>query len=59
MEDTAPLAIIGGTTGTPVPAVPTRSLWQTDTIGVRMLLPMNWAYRRPGMVQWMSGVTWA
>ncbi len=59
MEDTDPLALIGGTTGTPVPAVPTRSLWQTDTIGVRMILPMNWVMRRPGMVQWISGMTWA
>jgi HK97 family phage major capsid protein/HK97 family phage prohead protease len=58
MEDTTPLAIIGGTTGSPAPAVPTRSLWQTDTIGIRMILPMNWVMRRAGMVQYMTGMTW-
>ncbi len=57
-EDTTPLAI--GTTGTPpVVAVPIRSLWQTDTIGVRMTwLDSNWAMRRTGMVSFISGVTW-
>jgi hypothetical protein len=36
MEDTAPTAI--GTAGTPtVVAAPVRSLWQTDSIGIRML----------------------
>lgn len=54
-EDTAPLPIVatGGTAAAPV-----RSYWQTDTIGIRMRLPLNWAMRRPGMVSWMTGVTW-
>jgi HK97 family phage major capsid protein len=57
MDDTTPLAI--GTPGTPpVVAAPARSLWQTDTIGVRMILPMNWLLRRAGMVQFMTGMTW-
>lgn len=57
MEDTAPAAI--GTTGTPnVVAAPVRSLWQTDTIGIRMLLDINWALRRPGVVAWVNTVTW-
>lgn len=57
MEDTAPLAI--GTAGTPpVVAAPTRSLWQTDTIGIRMILDVNWAMRRAGTVAWVDGVTW-
>ncbi len=56
-EDTAPLPIVG-TGGTPVTANPVRSLWQTDTIGVRMRLPLNWSMRRPNMVSWMTGVTW-
>ena len=56
-EDTTPLAI--GTAGTPaVVAAPVRSLWQTASIGVRMLLDMNWTMRRAGMVAWMQGVTW-
>jgi HK97 family phage major capsid protein/HK97 family phage prohead protease len=57
MEDTAPVAI--GTPGSPaVVAAPTRSLFQTDSIGLRMILPMNFAMRRTGLVAWMTGVTW-
>ena len=57
MEDTTPLAI--GTVGTPtVVAAPTRSLWQTDCIGIRMILPMNWALLRTGTLSWVTGVTW-
>lgn len=53
-EDTAPLPIVAGGT----PATPVRSLWQTDSIGIRMLMMINWAFRRPGMVSWTSSVTW-
>jgi HK97 family phage prohead protease/HK97 family phage major capsid protein len=56
-EDTAPLPIVGGG-GTPVTANPVRSLWQTDSLGLRMILPMTWANRRPGTVAAISGVTW-
>lgn len=57
MEDTTPLAI--GTTGTPaVVAAPVRSMFQTDTVALRMILDMNWAMRRTGAVAWTSGVTW-
>jgi HK97 family phage prohead protease/HK97 family phage major capsid protein len=56
-EDTTPLPI--GTAGTPaVVAAPVRSLFQTASIAVRMLLDMNWTMRRTGMVSWMTGVTW-
>jgi HK97 family phage prohead protease len=56
-EDTTPLPI--GTVGAPATvAAPVRSLWQTASIGVRMLLDMNWAMRRTSMVSWMTGVTW-
>jgi HK97 family phage prohead protease/HK97 family phage major capsid protein len=56
-EDTTPLPI--GTVGTPaVVAAPVRSLWQTASIGVRMMLDMNWTMRRTGLVSWMTGVTW-
>lgn len=57
MEDTTPLAI--GTVGSPnTVAAPTRSLWQTDSIGIRMILPMNWAMRRTGTVAWTQNVNW-
>jgi HK97 family phage prohead protease/HK97 family phage major capsid protein len=44
--------------GTPVVAHPQRSLWQTASIGIRMLLGMDWAMRRAGMVQVVTGITW-
>lgn len=57
MEDTTPTAI--GTAGTPnVVAAPVRSLWQTDTIGLRMILPMNWGFTRTGAVSVADAVTW-
>jgi len=57
MDDTTPLAI--GTTGTPnVVAAPVRSFWQTDTLGIRMVMPLNWAMRRTGMVAYITGTTW-
>ena len=57
MEDTTPLAI--GTAGAPATvAAPARSLWQTDTIGVRMLLDLNWGLRRTGVVAWTQTMTW-
>jgi HK97 family phage prohead protease len=52
-EDTAPLDIVAGTASTPV-----KSLWQTDSIGLRLILPLNWLNRRPGTVAAIVGVTW-
>jgi HK97 family phage major capsid protein/HK97 family phage prohead protease len=60
-EDTLPLPIVGGIVQPPVIgsiAAPVRSLWQTASIGIRMILPMNWTMRRTGMVTYMTGVTW-
>jgi len=54
-EDTAPTDITGGT---PSPAVPVRSMFQTDSIALRLVWPLNWTLRRPGMVSWLTGVTW-
>jgi HK97 family phage prohead protease len=57
MEDTTPLAI--GTVGSPATvAAPTRSLWQTDSLGLRMIMPVNWILRRTGGVAWTQAVTW-
>ena len=55
MEDTAPSDITGGT---PSPAVPVRSMFQTDSIALRLVWPLNWTLRRPQMVAWVSSVTW-
>lgn len=45
-------------TGGSAPAGTVRSFWQTATIGLRMLLDMDWAMRRSGMVQVVNGITW-
>jgi hypothetical protein len=55
MEDTTPLAI--STTTTAV-AAPVRSLWQTDSIGIRMIMDINWALRRTGVVALLTSPTW-
>lgn len=53
MEDTTPLDVTTAAVGTSV-----KSLWQTDSIGVRMLMDLNWALRRTGMVQYMTAHGW-
>jgi HK97 family phage major capsid protein/HK97 family phage prohead protease len=53
MEDTTPLAL--GTVATPnTVAAPIRSLWQTDTMAIRMIMDINWALRRTGVSVWMG-----
>lgn len=56
MEDTTPLEIVSGTG--PTTADPVRSLWQTASVGVRMLMDVSWTMRRTGMVQWVDTTTW-
>ena len=57
MEDTSPTNI--GSAGTPpVVAAPVQSMFQTDSLALRLILPMNWAMRRTGVVSWVAGVTW-
>ena len=57
MEDSTPLQI--GSTGTPnTVAAPVRSLFQTATMGLRMLMDVSWSMRRTGSVAWIDGVTW-
>jgi HK97 family phage prohead protease len=58
MEDTTPLQIVTGVQGAGVVAAPTRSLWQTDTLGIRMLWDLNWGLRRTGIVAWTQTMTW-
>jgi HK97 family phage prohead protease/HK97 family phage major capsid protein len=57
MEDTAPADIVGGPSGTPVPAWPTKSMWQTDSLALRLIMMTNWIMRRP-VATWMTGITW-
>lgn len=56
MEDTAPMDLVSGSPGTV--ASPQRSLFQTDSLALRMILPMNWGLRRAGMIAWVQNVTW-
>jgi HK97 family phage major capsid protein len=57
LEDTTPLAI--GTAGSPTSvAAPVRSLFQTDSIGLRMVMLCNWGLRRTGTVAYVTSVTW-
>jgi HK97 family phage prohead protease len=57
LEDTTPLDI--GTAGTPpVVAAPVKSMFQTDSLALRLVLPTNWTVRRAGVVAWVAGVTW-
>ncbi len=47
-----------GASGTLAGASPVRSLYQTDSKGVRMVWDINWRMVRQGMVQWIDGTTW-
>lgn len=58
MESATPLPIVGGTVPAPAPAVPVRSLWQTASIGVRMMQDLSWGMLRSGHVYVISGVDW-
>jgi hypothetical protein len=57
LDDATPLPI--STAGSPnTVAAPVRSLFQTDCIGVRMLLRATWAWRQAGAVAWMQNTNW-
>lgn len=56
MEDTTPLDLVSGSPGTV--ASPQRSLFQTDSIALRMVTSLNWAIRRTGIIAWTQNVTW-
>jgi hypothetical protein len=49
-EDETPEHLHGGS--------PVRSLWQEETLGLRMVLYVDWLLRRPGMVAFMRNVHW-
>jgi hypothetical protein len=54
-EDTAPKDIVGGT-GTV--AYPTKSLFQTDIIALKMILRASWGMRNAAHVAIMTGTSW-
>jgi HK97 family phage prohead protease/HK97 family phage major capsid protein len=57
MEDTTPLDIVSGTGTVGTPAWPTKSMWQTDSLALRLIMFVNWIMRRP-VSSWMTGVVW-
>jgi hypothetical protein len=54
-EDTTATDITGGT---PSPAVPVKSLFQTGAIGLKTALWASWGLRAAGHAQWIQGATW-
>jgi hypothetical protein len=54
MESATPAAIVNGGGM----AAPVRSLFQTNSVGLRMITPVSWGLRAPNAVAWMSGVNW-
>jgi HK97 family phage major capsid protein len=56
LEDTNPQDLVTGSPG--VVATPQKSLFQTDSIALRMVWPLNWLQRRAGTIAWTSSVTW-
>ncbi len=57
MEDTSPAAL--STVATPnTVAAPIRSLFQTDSLAIRMIMDINWAKRRSGIFQWADTMVW-
>lgn len=55
MEDTSPAEIVAAG---PTAAAPTRSLWQTDSSAIRMIMDVSWIMARSGMVQWIDGTSY-
>src|SRR5262245_4021305 len=54
--ETSPTAI--GTTGSPnTVAAPARSLWQTDTVGLRLILQISWGLRHTSGLAWIDNIT--
>ncbi|HEY2245698.1 MAG TPA: phage major capsid protein [Xanthobacteraceae bacterium] len=55
MEDTTPLELVASPSTV---AAPQRSLFQTDSLALRMIMPLNWTQRRAGTIAWVQNVTW-
>ncbi len=55
MEDTTPAEIVAAG---PTAAAPVRSFWQTDSMGVRMVMDVSWKMARTGMVAWIDNTSY-
>lgn len=50
--ESAPNSDIGGA------ATPVRSLWQTDSVGLRLTYEVDYKMRHTASVQWVNAITW-
>jgi hypothetical protein len=57
MEDTSPQPISLASTVGDI-AYPVRSLWQTDSLGLRLIMEVSWGLRDPGALAWIEDVIW-
>ena len=39
-------------------SAPVRSMWQTDTIGLRLLMTASWGLRHPSGLAWLTATGW-
>jgi hypothetical protein len=51
----APISVPGSPN---VVAAPVQSLWQTASVGIRTIAPVDWTMRRANAVAFMTGITW-
>jgi hypothetical protein len=58
MESATPLPLATGAQGSGVVAVPMRSSFQEDWVGLRCVLLASWAKRRSGAAAIVTGATW-
>jgi hypothetical protein len=56
MEDSTPVQLVSG--AGPSVASPLRSLFQTDSTAIRMVLRCSWGLRASGHAQLLTGATW-
>jgi Phage capsid family len=54
-ENSVPLPIVDGSS---TPAALTRSSWQTDSIGLKIVLQVAWTLRSASGLSWTSSVVW-
>lgn len=58
MEADSPLPLVTGAQGSGVVASPMRSLFQTDSLALRLVWDVSWVMRRAGACQFRTGVQW-
>jgi hypothetical protein len=44
--------------GSGVLAAPVRSVFQTDSVALKLIVPASWSLRSPTTLAWMQGVSW-